>query len=879
MRTNVANYLQLACRLSTNVITEKLIKKGALLSVASGEQNVTPFMAAVEKTRRDTVTLLLTKYNDQFDPFARDKNNHYALLRIIHKPQHASMMKFLTESLLQYRTTKFRESKMVALGKIFHYEPEMDKYITFWNFAKPVPVKKVCESFINEHGIDLTAQLPETTTLDALISNGIALSYCFEQIGKHLNLLRLQGKYSKLNILHTLIRGKHLTFVKELYDKHEPLMVEIFEVKDSEGAPAFELLRLLLHNAYEEGIIFVLEHHREFYMTDKQKLLKAVMQYNLSKISYEKFYLVFLKTVPELREEVDIAKCSNTPPDDIFYNDLRGLRERFTGTVSRLEANGKQLDDYLGCDRRTFLHVAVTWRDKSLVEKLLDHGMDVMKLDNEGRLPIHLVDRFESLFELLLSKNESAQLSYVNPAGHNLLHISCKNGLRGSALEKLLAHGMDVNGPTPDGQLPLSLASCCGTVTFLLEHGARLELLNGDLLERSLNHMHYCAAMVLIPQLAHLPWFRECAHIYLPWFVGHHNRDFFSGNQSFLEQHPDSRRLLFDCLCEKRKELAAELFARVCHNSIVCCVQWFLERDYDIDYNHRFWSDSTPLIGLLTYFEMDVEGQLEAAQKLLQKPRVDVNAVAERGYNALMALAKHHRWMKRYELMVLRMVATLVERGIEIDAQDEAGNTALHYAFEDERWELIESLIEHGASVAIQRCAVSVNEDCGRHSRKCSSRNRITGSHRKPAKLQPSRASNMSSIVRKVITTKKIPKAVAAYSQAIVADRTVYCSGLLGLDVDTLKLVPGGAGPQAAKALEHLTNLLAEAGSGIDKVVKATVLLGDMNDYAVVNDEYKKVFSSSFPARTCFGGVKLPLGAAVEIEVIALTGAVVNISE
>uniref|UniRef100_A0A182N7Y7 Uncharacterized protein n=1 Tax=Anopheles dirus TaxID=7168 RepID=A0A182N7Y7_9DIPT len=137
----------------------------------------------------------------------------------------------------------------------------------------------------------------------------------------------------------------------------------------------------------------------------------------------------------------------------------------------------------------------------------------------------------------------------------------------------------------------------------------------------------------------------------------------------------------------------------------------------------------------------------------------------------------------------------------------------------------------------------------------------------------------MSSIVRKVITSKKIPKAVAAYSHAIVADRTVYCSGMLGLDVDTLKLVPGGAGPQAAKALEHITNLLAEAGSGIDKVVKATVLLGDMNDYAVVNEEYKKVFSSSFPARTCFGGMKLPLGAAVEIEVVALTGAVVNISE
>ena len=80
----------------------------------------------------------------------------------------------------------------------------------------------------------------------------------------------------------------------------------------------------------------------------------------------------------------------------------------------------------------------------------------------------------------------------------------------------------------------------------------------------------------------------------------------------------------------------------------------------------------------------------------------------------------------------------------------------------------------------------------------------------------------------------------ACYSQAIVADRTVYCSGVLGMELDTLKLVPGGAAAQTAKALEHLTNLLSEAGSGIDKVVKTTVLLGDMNDYATVNEEYKK---------------------------------------
>ncbi|KAL1395887.1 hypothetical protein pipiens_010908 [Culex pipiens pipiens] len=136
----------------------------------------------------------------------------------------------------------------------------------------------------------------------------------------------------------------------------------------------------------------------------------------------------------------------------------------------------------------------------------------------------------------------------------------------------------------------------------------------------------------------------------------------------------------------------------------------------------------------------------------------------------------------------------------------------------------------------------------------------------------------MASIVRKIISTKKVPKAPAPYNQAVVADRTVYLSGVLGMELESLKLVDGGAPAQTAKALENLTLLLKESGSGVEKVVKTTILLANMDDYAAVNDEYKRVFSSNFPARTCFAVNKLPLGAAVEIEAIALTGEVIQVS-
>lgn len=151
-----------------------------------------------------------------------------------------------------------------------------------------------------------------------------------------------------------------------------------------------------------------------------------------------------------------------------------------------------------------------------------------------------------------------------------------------------------------------------------------------------------------------------------------------------------------------------------------------------------------------------------------------------------------------------------------------------------------------------------------------------------------------STIVKKIISTAKAPRPAAPYNQAIVVDRTVYLSGVLGIDKDTGKLVSGGAVPEAVKALENMQHILAAAGSKVENVIKCTVLLNDIADFASVNQEYTKglfakncwnldssvdlslflVFTSNYPVRTCFQAGKLPLGANVEIEVIAVTGEV-----
>uniref|UniRef100_A0A6B2EGV4 Putative translation initiation inhibitor n=1 Tax=Phlebotomus kandelakii TaxID=1109342 RepID=A0A6B2EGV4_9DIPT len=136
----------------------------------------------------------------------------------------------------------------------------------------------------------------------------------------------------------------------------------------------------------------------------------------------------------------------------------------------------------------------------------------------------------------------------------------------------------------------------------------------------------------------------------------------------------------------------------------------------------------------------------------------------------------------------------------------------------------------------------------------------------------------MASLTRKIISTALAGKVSAPYSQAIVADRTVYVSGCLGMDKETLKLVPGGIGPETVQTLKNLESVLKAANSSIANVVKVTVFLGDIDDMPKFNEEYKKVFTHDYPARSCFAVANLPLKARVEIEAIALTGDVKTIS-
>lgn len=123
---------------------------------------------------------------------------------------------------------------------------------------------------------------------------------------------------------------------------------------------------------------------------------------------------------------------------------------------------------------------------------------------------------------------------------------------------------------------------------------------------------------------------------------------------------------------------------------------------------------------------------------------------------------------------------------------------------------------------------------------------------------------------KRVIHTDKAPKAIGPYSQAIHIGNLIYTAGQVALDPSTMELVPGGIEEQTRQVLANLTNVLEAAGSNMSKVVKTTVFLKDMNDFAKMNSIYTEVFSENPPARTTVAVVGLPKNALVEIECVAL---------
>ena len=122
------------------------------------------------------------------------------------------------------------------------------------------------------------------------------------------------------------------------------------------------------------------------------------------------------------------------------------------------------------------------------------------------------------------------------------------------------------------------------------------------------------------------------------------------------------------------------------------------------------------------------------------------------------------------------------------------------------------------------------------------------------------------------VLTDDAPKAIGPYSQAITANGLVFASGQIPLDPSTMQIVEGGIREQTERVMSNLRAVLGAAGSSFERVVKTTVFLADMDDFAEMNEVYGRFFGEAPPARSTVQVARLPRDVRVEIDVIALAG-------
>lgn len=124
--------------------------------------------------------------------------------------------------------------------------------------------------------------------------------------------------------------------------------------------------------------------------------------------------------------------------------------------------------------------------------------------------------------------------------------------------------------------------------------------------------------------------------------------------------------------------------------------------------------------------------------------------------------------------------------------------------------------------------------------------------------------------MKKIISTPNAPKSIGPYSQAVEVDNTLYISGQVPLDPDTMKVVEGGIKEQTSQVMKNIGAILEVAGYEYSNVVKSTCLLSDMANFKAMNEVYGEFYEKDPPARAAFAVKELPLGVLIEIETIAV---------
>jgi len=128
----------------------------------------------------------------------------------------------------------------------------------------------------------------------------------------------------------------------------------------------------------------------------------------------------------------------------------------------------------------------------------------------------------------------------------------------------------------------------------------------------------------------------------------------------------------------------------------------------------------------------------------------------------------------------------------------------------------------------------------------------------------------MTELIHRIVSTDKAPEAIGPYSQAVTTEAMVFVSGQLALDPANGNLIAGDIKSETRQAMNNLKNILEAAGSSLERVVKTTLYIKNMNDFPIINEIYGEFFQSEPPARACVEVARLPKDANFEIEAVGL---------
>nr|XP_029735286.1 uncharacterized protein LOC115270181 [Aedes albopictus] len=695
--------LMLAAYYGNFELLELLIEQGADLNVAGPEKR-TPFHAACEASQQKVIELLLTKYLDRFDPTALDENAQHGLHYILNRKNRNSF-ELTVDKMVEYRSRKFGETPSVAFNAIFKLENEEWPYTGIWNQLDAAFWDKSVEVVLERYEYDLRYRWKEVIVLIDMIDYKKARKFYRKAISKEVDLLNITAP-NGFTPLHGLICTNERKLVSDLYRNH-PEVKNIFENKR-----AFHTLSYIMQKEFIGMMEFILSSHSQFFQEHLRETLEQVIQeYNAS--NYENVFAILLSFLPSLDSNIsEKLKELSLPSATQEFNDTYDeLLQDFNATNDRIRSSGRTLDSYASTEGKSFLKQAILENQIQLVQQLLDAGVNFDSLDSDGCHAIHHVASLEML-QLITERHPkgSSLVNLKDRNGFTLLHVLCPSNAepKKELIVAVLNHGANLNERTNDQKTVLFYTYYEDLFTFFTKgiqsfgySPVNLELRDNEgntAIHHLLCHRNSYIGSIMLRSSNSFANFNDKGNSYLSYMLRFDRDHFDSWLKPVLETYPDKTREMFQAEFDRSRDRTSELFVEACANMNVYCIEYFLRMD--LNFNVR---DSTGRVGLLELLNGYELPSSDIVFKLLEKS-IDVNLQNTKRQNALMILENQISKSKETGF-IARFALKMIEYGLNLEHDDDKGDTIMHYACRNGDFELLRVLVQNGASFSFRNRA------------------------------------------------------------------------------------------------------------------------------------------------------------------------------